>query len=129
MKRNRILYLVLLIVVIVIGLSTRKLPHLFPDFIAEYGGDTLWSLMFFIIFGIIFQRKPSLWVAGLTLAFAFLIEFSQLYQADWIKDLRATFIGSMLLGHGFLLSDFICYSIGAIVGFLAEIFFYPKVKV
>ncbi len=120
MIRNRFLYSILLIIVISLGLSTRKAPQFFPSFIAEYGGDTLWSLMFFLIFGLFFSKKSTLWVAILTLIFSYGIECSQLYQADWINQIRKTFPGAMLLGHGFLWSDFICYTLGVVMGYIIE---------
>ncbi len=118
--RKRPLYFIFLIIVIVIGYSTRRFPHLFPEFIAEYGGDTLWSLMFFIIFGLLFPKKKTFIIGLITLLFSFSIEISQLYQADWINTVRDTFPGAMLLGHGFLWSDLICYTIGILIGIIGE---------
>jgi hypothetical protein len=118
------IYLLLSIITIVIGLATRKLPHLFPPFIAEYGGDTLWALLFFFLFRIVLISKPISKVAIATYVFAVLIEGSQLYQAPWITALRETFMGQMILGHGFLWSDLACYAAGVllgwVIGFLLE---------
>ena len=112
-NRLRITYLLLAIVTIVIGLSTRKIPQLFPEFIAEYGGDTLWALLFFLLFKMIWIRKPIWVIAVITYSFCILIECSQLYQGEWIVRLRQTFAGQMLLGQGFLWSDLVAYSVGA----------------
>ena len=46
------------------------------------------------------------------------IEISQLYQAPWIDATRATRLGGLVLGHGFLWSDMVCYSVGIGVGAL-----------
>ena len=40
------------------------------------------------------------------------VEVSQLYQAPWINALRATRIGALALGQGFLWSDVVCYALG-----------------
>ena len=113
---TRSIYLLLVIVTIIIGLSTRKLPHLFPSFIAVYGGDTLWALLFFLLFRIIWIKKSIWFIAVITYSFCILIECSQLYQGEWIVRLRETFPGQMLLGHGFLWSDLLCYAAGVIIG-------------
>jgi len=52
----------------------------------------------------------------LALGFSFAIEFSQLYHALWIDQVRHTALGGLILGFGFLWSDLICYIIGIILG-------------
>ena len=39
-------------------------------------------------------------------------EFSQLYRAPWIDAVRATRLGALVLGQGFLWSDLWCYAAG-----------------
>jgi hypothetical protein len=114
--RLRTTYFLLAIVTTIIGLSTRKMPHLFPGFVAEYGGDTLWALLFFLLARMIWINKPIWLIAIITYSFGVLIECSQLYQGEWIVRWRQTFTGQMLLGHGFLWSDLLCYSVGVFIG-------------
>ena len=64
--------------------------------------------------------RPTLHIALFALTVAWGIEFSQLYQADWINEIRATRIGGLLLGHGFLLSDIIVYALGVGIGALID---------
>ncbi len=109
-------YLLLAIITTIIGLATRKAAHLFHPFIAEYGGDTLWALLFFLLARMIWLNKPIWLIAVITYSFGVLIECSQLYQGEWIVSLRETFPGQMLLGHGFLWSDLLCYAIGVLLG-------------
>ena len=109
-------YLLLAIITTVIGLATRKAAHLFHPFIAEYGGDTLWALLFFLLFRMIWIKKPIWIIAVITYSFCVLIECSQLYQGEWIVRWRQTFAGQMLLGSGFLWSDLLCYAIGVLMG-------------
>ena len=117
-KKRRIIYLGIAVLTAIIGLSTRKLPHLFPGFVTEYGGDTLWATLFFFLMRIVCIKKKLVIVALLTYGFGVLIEVSQLYQAPWINEWRQTFIGQMLLGHGFLWSDLVCYAVGVVLGLL-----------
>ncbi|WP_309145332.1 ribosomal maturation YjgA family protein [Paenibacillus mendelii] len=44
--------------------------------------------------------------------FCLFIECSQLYQAGWINDIRATVIGALILGKGFLAVDLVRYAAG-----------------
>ena len=114
----RIAYLAFAISTTFIGLATRKTPELFPAFIATYGGDTLWALLIFILLRMIMLRRPIWQTAAITYFFAIIIECSQLYQADWIIRWRQTFLGQMILGQGFLWSDFISYATGILLGCL-----------
>ena len=59
-------------------------------------------------------------VALLALTFAWGIEFSQIYHAPWIDDIRATTLGALLLGAGFLWSDLVCYAVGVAIGVVGE---------
>ncbi len=112
------IYLLLSVITVIVGLATRKLPHFFISFIAEYGGDTLWALLFFFLFRIVWINKPIWKVAAATYVFAVVIEISQLYQAVWITNWRQTFMGQMLLGNGFLWSDLVCYAVGVLLGWV-----------
>ncbi|MFK7850606.1 MAG: DUF2809 domain-containing protein [Akkermansiaceae bacterium] len=128
MQRNRLLYLVLTIVVIVAGLLSRSSWfEIAPDFLVSFAGDTLWALMVFLGLGLVFRTLPTTAVAVMALAFAFTIEVSQLYQDDWINRIRATRLGALVLGSGFLWSDLVCYTVGVLVGALGELFWKRKV--
>jgi hypothetical protein len=119
----RLSYLLLVSIIIPIGLATRKIPELFPTLIAEFGGDTLWATLFFLLFRMVFPEWTRLKTAILTYLFGVLIELSQLYQAQWIIEWRHTFLGQMLLGQGFLWSDLICYAVGVFFGWLLAFLF------
>ena len=119
-QRNRWLYALLIIIVIALGLASRKFSHALPNWLASYAGDTLWALMVFFIIGFIFVRRSTLWVGVTALVFSFTIEISQFYHAPWIDAVRDTRIGALVLGFGFLWSDLICYTAGIIIGILLE---------
>ena len=57
---------------------------------------------------------------GIALAFSYLIEVSQLYHAPWIDAIRATTLGALVLGFGFLWSDIACYTVGIILGIVVD---------
>ena len=121
-KKRRIVYCILFLLIIPVGLATRRQPQLFYSFIAEYGGDTFWSTMFFFLFRIWRPSQPLWKIALCTFLFSVVIEISQLYHAEWIDIIRDTFPGKMLLGNTFYWTDIMCYFAGTVLGwFIARI--------
>lgn len=114
--KKRLNYLITTIVIMIMGLLSRKYMNIFPKSIAPFIGDMLWAMM--VYFGLRFLNPKLKIITTLILAiiFSFSIEISQLYQADWINNIRSTTIGGLILGHGFLFEDLISYSIGIIIG-------------
>ncbi|HFJ9420382.1 hypothetical protein COK69_09900 [Bacillus cereus] len=119
-KRNRLLYAMFTILVIILGLSSRKFAFALPALLNDYLGDALWALMIFIGFGFLFPKIEMKKLAFVSLMFCYGIEVSQLYHAEWIDNIRATTLGGLVLGYGFLWSDLVAYTIGVGVGFLFE---------
>jgi len=119
-KRNRLIYAAGILTVILLGLASRSDSFLLPEFIKEYGGDTLWALAAYLSVGFVFSRTPIWKVALIAALFSFSIEISQLYHAEWIDHIRRFRLGGLLLGYGFLWSDLVCYLAGIITGFLIE---------
>lgn len=119
-KRNRLLYAMFTILVIILGLSSRKFAFALPALLNDYLGDALWALMIFIGFGFLFPKIEMKKLAFISLMFCYGIEVSQLYHAEWIDSIRATTLGGFVLGYGFLWSDLVAYTIGVGVGFLFE---------
>ena len=123
MKKRRI-YFFMVVLTIGLGLASRKFIFVFPDSIAPYIGDTLWAMM--VYFGFQFLYPNGTLIKRLLLAFIFsyLIEFSQLYQADWINQIRASTLGGLVLGYGFLIQDLVSYAIGILIGFCLDYHLY-----
>ena len=119
-ERNRILYLILIITTMILGISSRKFGSYLPVLFRDYAGDTLWALMVFWGIGFLFLKISTGKAAIAALLFSYAIEFSQLYQAEWINVLRHTTLGGLVLGFGFLWSDLVCYTVGVLAGGLIE---------
>ncbi|HFK1681171.1 DUF2809 domain-containing protein [Bacillus sp. SRB1LM] len=119
-KRNRLLYAMFTILVIILGLSSRKFAFALPALLNDYLGDALWALMIFIGFGFLFPKIETKKLAFISLMFCYGIEVSQLYHAEWIDSIRATTLGGLVLGYGFLSSDLVAYTIGVGVGMFCE---------
>ena len=119
-KRNRLLYTAMIIIVIILGLWSRKLSNVLPAFLNKYLGDALWALMIFIGFGYIFREMETKIVALIGILFCYLIELSQLYHANWVDNMRKTTLGGLVLGYVFSWSDLLGYAIGIGVGVIID---------
>ncbi|MBJ8108212.1 hypothetical protein COF76_05795 [Bacillus wiedmannii] len=125
-KRNRLLYALFTIVIIILGLSSRKLAFALPHLLNAYLGDALWALMIFTGLGFLFPKIETKKLAFISLLFCYGIEVSQLYHAEWIDSIRATTLGGLVLGYGFLWSDLVAYTIGVGIGMFCEFILQKK---
>lgn len=118
--RQRLDFAAALAVTIPLGLASRRFAASLPPFVAEYAGDTLWALAMYLAVSIAAPRLGIRARAVIALATSCLVELSQLYHAPWIDDTRATTLGALLLGAGFLWSDLVCYAVGVAIGVVGE---------
>ncbi|MEJ7804860.1 MAG: DUF2809 domain-containing protein [Telluria sp.] len=121
-RRNRLALALGIVLVIAVGLASRAYPALFPAVLGSHTGDGLWALMVLLGIAFIWPAMPLMRVAGAALAFAWVIELSQLYQAPWINAIRATTPGHLVLGTGFQWMDLLAYLVGIGCGFLGDYF-------
>ena len=115
MNTSRILYFILLLLTIFLGILSRKIPSI-PLCI----GDFLYAVMIYFLLSILFLNKKSLQIIILSLLICYGIEFLQLYQAEWIIELRKTLFGKYVLGQGFLWSDILAYTFGVFIAFMVD---------
>lgn len=121
MTRIRLSYAIAAAVVVLAGLASRRYRPDLPQFLGDYSGDTLWALMVFLLISVVLPVSPLKMRATAALCISFLVEISQLYQASWIVSIRQTTLGGLVLGHGFLWTDFACYTVGIVTGAASEI--------
>jgi len=114
-RNMRIGYLIAIVITILLGLFSRKWGILLPSFVAQNAGDMLWAMMVYFGFRLLLVSKSTLTAIWLSFFFSFGIEFSQLYQEDWINQIRETTLGALILGKGFLAEDLVRYTVGIIV--------------
>ena len=114
------LYAVLAVACIGLGLVSRAFRANLPAFLGEYGGDTIWAMMVYFLFAVLLARKPVWLISLCALVFSYGIEFSQMIHAPWIDSVRATTLGGLVLGQGFLVSDLICYAAGILIALLID---------
>ena len=120
-RRHRGWVALCIVVVVIAGLASRKFPAAFPAAFGSYTGDALWALMVFLGMALLWPATGGARLAGYALAFAYLIEISQLYQAPWANALRATSLGHLVLGTGFQWRDLIAYAVGVGVGVAGDL--------
>ena len=119
MRRSRILCFGLLLATVALGLATRQYPSAFPPWLARDGGDALWAGTVFWLVALLRPGLATRRVARAALAIAYGVELSQLYHAPWIDAVRASRLGALVLGQGFVWSDLFRYAAG--VGLVAPV--------
>jgi hypothetical protein len=106
------------------GILSRRFPGMFPEFVARFAGDTLWSFALYFFISFLFPALSTGKRIVVTYTLSFLDEVSQLYHAPWIDALRQTVPGALILGNTFIWSDLACYLAGTLLaglsGYLLE---------
>jgi len=115
LKRKRFYYFIILLLIIFLGIFSREF-----DEIPLCTGDFLYAVMMYTFIRILLINKKATQILIFALLICYTIEFSQLYQADWINELRKTLFGRYVLGQGFLCIDILAYTFGALAAFLVE---------
>lgn len=120
LNRNRIFYALWIMLAIAFCLTSRMWGEYLPPFVVGYVGDVLWALVLFLIVGFILKRQPIYCVGLIALFFCYGIEFTQSLSIPWLDSLRATTLGALILGKGFLWRDLVCSTLGVLLGIIAE---------
>ena len=118
---KRSLYLAAAAAAALLGLASRTYASALPEFLARHAGDALWAALVYLLFRIVFPNHRPLRCGLYAILFSFGIEFSQLYQAEWIAGLRSTTLGALVLGRGFLTVDLVRYTAGIAAAWAADL--------
>lgn len=116
----RIAYVIAVATTIFFGLASRKYSYNLPSFLAENAGDVIWAMMVYYALRFLLVRRRLMLAIWISFFFCFSIEFSQLYQEEWIKQIRATSLGALILGKGFLTVDLFRYIVGILLAALFD---------
>ncbi|ATQ77042.1 hypothetical protein CR152_22880 [Massilia violaceinigra] len=108
------------VIVVACGMATRKYPSVLSHYFGNYPGDALWALLVFLLWAFCLPRAKTGTLVVLALGTAFAVEFLQLYQAPWIRQVRATKVGHLVLGSGFDWRDLVACTVGVGVGGLLD---------
>jgi len=110
--RSRARAFSLAVIVIALGLASRRFRGVLPALVGVYAGDVLWAAMVFLLIAALWRGASTARVAVGAAAFSLTVELGQLYHAPWIEAVRHTRLGGLVLGFGFVWSDLICYAAG-----------------
>ncbi len=115
-KSKRAAYAVLIALTIPLGLATRSATLPMPGVVRDYGGDLLSATCIF--FGVRFSlpRLTLMICTFIGYLACLLIELQQLITWTPLRKLRDETPADILLGHGFLWSDLVCYAVGVGIG-------------
>ena len=105
----------LICVIIILGLLSRRF-----NVIPLWVGDVLWATMIYFIARFCVPKASIMKIVLISILITYLVEFSQLYKAEWIDNLRHTFLGRMILGETFLWADLLSYTAGILIGVVIE---------
>lgn len=111
----RLIYFCNVIAIIILGIFSRKIAGI-PLIV----GDVLYAMMIYFLMRFFFISKSKIFNAVLSLTFCATIELLQLYQAEWIINIRKTTFGHYVLGEGFLWSDLLAYVVGVVLGYFVD---------
>lgn len=117
--RCRLPYLAALVILCAAGLFVRRLNAAHPNFFTAYFPDTAWTMAVYCGFGLLFCKDARLHFPA-ALAVSYIVELLQLWHPPFLEALRATTLGGLVLGYGFLWSDLVCYTVGACICAAAE---------
>lgn len=105
---------------ILLGLASRIYGYLLFDVLELNAGDALWAAMVYFGVRFILVTRPPKFSLLVSLIFCFAIEFSQIYQGEWINSIRGTTLGALILGRGFLIVDLWRYTLGVSIAYVFD---------
>ena len=114
--RSRLHLSLISLVVIALGLASRRGYSPFPEALGNYPGDALWAWVVLLCVAWVRPAITRPRLVAWSLGIAFAIEFLQLYQAPWMQALRANKLAYLVLGNGFDPLDLLAYGVGIALG-------------
>lgn len=122
LKKRRFIYFGVAVAVAAAALMTRRFAAELSDWNKLYLGDVLWATALFFAICAVFPRWSLVKLILCGLLICWTVEAAQLYQAEWIMEIRRGTIGGLILGRGFLWSDILAYTAGILIGAGAKSF-------
>jgi len=113
--KQRFYYFLLILIVISLGLLSRKLA-----FIPFIVGDFLYGCVAYLGIRFLFIDYNKTFALSSSIIFCYAIEFLQLSNVPWLLNLRQTTFGIYVLGSGFIWSDILAYTLGILIVYLID---------
>jgi hypothetical protein len=118
--RQRLKYVGLGVVTLIVGLLVRFAPLGLPRFVVKYGGSTMWALMVYWLLAFIWPRSGVARLALIAGVIAALVEFQRLYHSPGLDAFRHSLAGILLLGNFFSARDIVAYWLAIAVGAVVD---------
>jgi prepilin signal peptidase PulO-like enzyme (type II secretory pathway) len=115
-RRARIMTGVSIIVVVPLGLATKRCHVGGLEWIAENVGGALYVVFFCLAAMLVWPRARAGVVALVVLLATCAVELLQLWHPPWLEAIRGTLPGALVLGSTFVWADFPWYFVGAVLG-------------
>lgn len=87
-------------------------------------GDIFYAVMIYFIVRFFLLKSDLKIITFISIVTCYGVEILQLYQANWIVEIRNTTFGHLVLGQGFLWSDLLAYTLGIILCYIVEKFIF-----
>ena len=126
--RKRFQYAAAAALLILVALGLRTIWASLPFWFNVWTGDFLWALMLYYLGLAVFMPADKFRFTLGLVVFCWLVEGLQSMHTPWLDAFRDTRFGGLLLGHGFLWSDIVSYTAGAVAGYFVDVCGLPKVK-
>ncbi len=109
----RLRYLLAAPLVVAVGLASRS--AMAPALVRAWAGDPLYAVLIYVLLRAAKPDATRLRSGAAALLLCGIIEVSQTWHPAWLDAVRATRIGALVLGRGFLWSDLVGYTVGVAV--------------
>ena len=119
-NRSRTRISLALLLVIALGLGSRSGMGWIPTWVEANAGDVLWTVAAYLSLAFLRPGWTSRNLFVSSLAISFVIELSQLSDADWLVSLRGNPVARLFLGSGWQWADLPRYFIGAMLAVLLD---------
>lgn len=103
---------------IALGLLSRRFP--LPGVLAEHAGDALWTVAAFCLGALAVPAAAGGRLAVAAWLLSATVEATQLLDWPWLRAIRGTTAGALLLGQGTKAADLVAYAGGALVAWAVD---------
>ena len=117
-KKYRIALLVGIVLIIPLGYSIRFSTSLGMPLLQDIVGSLAYQLLLMFLIAFFYPRASLAKIAVWVCVASSVGELLQLWQPPLLQAIRATWIGRIVLGNTFTLSDFPPYAVGSFLGWL-----------
>lgn len=125
LQNHRLLCCLFLLVITPAVILSKYYEGIGREWVIDYSGDVLYEIFWcLLIFFFLPQKKFITAIAICFFAITCALEFLQLWQTPWLKPIRVTIVGKLLLGTTFSVADFPHYLVGSLLGWLCLFWIY-----